>query len=68
MPNVAPCGDCTSANAYCAPGGYCFGTSETTNAAQCGQMCCTDADCGSGQKCDTGSLSPALPNNVGICD
>jgi hypothetical protein len=67
MPNIAVCGDCTAAQAYCKFGGLCVGVTKTM--AQCWQMCCSDADCGgaAGSCATTGVLQNPLPNNVGIC-
>jgi hypothetical protein len=67
MPNIAPCGDCTAAQAFCAKGGLCVGITMTM--AACIQMCCTDADCGgvTGSCQVTGFLQNDLPMSVGLC-
>ena len=64
--NVAICGDCTAQAATCGAGGLCFSFDGKSYA--CAQMCCTDADCGTGAKCDMNIVNIPLPSNVGICD
>ena len=61
---AAVCGDCTNAN--CGPGALCVGLNQAQTVAVCVQMCCTDADCGSG-KCNMAALGSPLPSNVGTC-
>jgi hypothetical protein len=61
---LAACADCASQTATCGAGALCVGISTTS--AFCAQMCCTNADCGSGT-CDEAALVPALPKGVGIC-
>jgi hypothetical protein len=62
---VPLCGDCSADAAVCGNGLLCVGLSKTV--AYCAQMCCTDADCGTGGTCDTKSFTAPLPNGVGVC-
>ena len=65
MAGVVVCGDCTATGATCAAGGYCAGSSAGEDLS-CLQMCCTDADCGTGT-CDPAFLQPPLGSGVGVC-
>jgi hypothetical protein len=62
---ITLCGDCTADTATCGPDLLCVGDSGG-NTYTCVQMCCTDADCGTG-KCSTMELQDALPSGVGLC-
>ena len=61
--NVPVCGACKGFTS-CAPGGLCAGTD--ANHVYCAQMCCTNADCGSG-KCEMTQGNLKLPSGVGVC-
>lgn len=62
---VAVCGDCTAETATCAGGNLCLPVDTNELAWQCAHMCCTDADCGTGNTCS--QLSPSLGGDVGYC-
>jgi hypothetical protein len=63
---VSVCGDCTALSATCGVGGICLAVDPAMTHYECAQMCCTNADCGSGT-CNTTLRMPALGDGVGVC-
>jgi hypothetical protein len=63
-PNVAACGACGPASMSCKAGELCFVTDPGSMMANCAQLCCTDADCGTG-RCESATFG--LPSGVGLC-
>lgn len=53
--DVAVCGTCDDSTTFCKVGSTCIG--------ECTAFCCTDADCGTGGKCDQSNPT----SGVGIC-
>jgi hypothetical protein len=65
---VTTCGDCSTMP--CGPGTTCFYTDTSMTTSVCARYCCTNADCGSSGKCDTGGMMPYFGPDapqVGIC-
>jgi len=51
----------------CGGGAMCVGVDDTGTKFYCAQLCCTDADCGTGGTCTTMEFQDPLPSGVGVC-
>jgi hypothetical protein len=70
-PPIPLCGNCSASTAICADGTFCVGFGAMGSPdAWCAQLCCSNADCGTGGTCDMMAfgMGNELPNSVGICD
>jgi hypothetical protein len=63
-PAAVACGGDCSNTASCGVGGLCV---QFSNGDSCVQMCCSNADCGSGMCVMTGFLETDLGYGVGLC-